>query len=540
MAQFSNAVKLADLNDYLGPSQSCVKPMMKERDEEKGGPSYKANPNQGHTVRIELEVDAAAPPRSRAAVPVAGSKGFGQIRVDKEKKTATVSLNDCLACSGCVTSAETVLIQQQSLEQLRAVLAAVRSQSVRSQSTSPPAPPPSLVVMSLSPQSRASLAHHFSLSPLDTARKLTTFLRSLGVAELFDAASALDFSLLEAQREFVQHYRSTRDTPPRPPSSTSPSPSPLPLPLLTSECPGWVCYAEKTQGAYILPHMSRVKSPQQVLGTLLKRWWSPQRDARPSDVFHVSVQPCFDKKLEGSRDEFFDPHYAARDVDLVLSTGELLQLIEEDTLPPSPSFVSLEPSPLSSSFNLPLRTSDSAASGGYADHVFRYAASELYGVTYPPGPLPWVQQRSTDSRELSLSVDGRRVLHFALMYGFRHLQSLVKAIKQGTATWDYVEVMACPGGCVNGGGQVKEQSKELRKQKELVRRVGDLYRGPQDGSTDTESDGGVRAVGDSELVREVYGSWLKSGVGGEEALMQLHTTFKAIEPTEVNPLTIKW
>ena len=289
MAAFSGAVKLADLNDYLGPSQSCVKPMMKPKDDEKSGP-IKLNHNQGPTVRIEMEVDVRSPPRSSTLPVVGRGAHFAQMREDREKKTATVSLNDCLACSGCVTSAETVLIQQQSLDQLKQVL-----QSMRDPPPSPPSPPPRLMVMSLSPQSRASLAHHFSLSPLDTARRLTTFIHSLGISDLFDASSTLDFSLLEAQREFVSHFRATR-TPSSP--SHSPSSSPLPLPLLTSECPGWVCYAEKTQGAYILPHMSKVKSPQQVMGTLLKHWWSAQHGVSPVDVYHVSVQPCFDKKLE--------------------------------------------------------------------------------------------------------------------------------------------------------------------------------------------------------------------------------------------------
>ena len=326
MSGFSGAVKLADLNDYLGPSQSCVKPMMKAKDDEKAGPSpTRPNPNQGPTVRIEMEVDIRSPPRSSSSsssstlLPVVGRGGhFAQMKEDREKKTATVSLNDCLACSGCVTSAETVLIQQQSLDQLKQVL-----QLMRDTPPSPPSPPaPRMVVMSLSPQSRASLAHHYSLSPLDTARKLTTFLHSVGISDLFDASSTLDFSLLEAQREFVAHYHATRRT-----SSTTPLPSssssPLPLPLLTSECPGWVCYAEKTQGAYILPHMSTVKSPQQVMGTLLKHWWSSQHSLRPVDVYHVSVQPCFDKKLVRAAEHTHSQHCQSASSSLMLCCAVL-------------------------------------------------------------------------------------------------------------------------------------------------------------------------------------------------------------------------
>ena len=266
MAQFSGAVKLADLNDYLGPSQHCVKPLMKDKEDDKAAGAAKTN--QGPTVRIEMEVDVRAPARGSPAVLASSStpslsissspsapagSHFAQMRVDKEKKTATVSLNDCLACSGCVTSAEAVLIQQQSLAQFQQVLAELREPHSSPSASAQPAP--SHIVVSLSPQSRASLAQHFSLSPLEVAAKLTTLLHSLGVKELMDASCTLDFSLMEAQREFVHHYRATRQpsssiSPPPPASS---SPSAFPLPLLASECPGWVCYAEKTQGAYILP-----------------------------------------------------------------------------------------------------------------------------------------------------------------------------------------------------------------------------------------------------------------------------------------------
>jgi iron only hydrogenase large subunit-like protein len=86
------------------------------------------------------------------------------------------------------------------------------------------------------------------------------------------------------------------------------------LPLLTSECPGWICYAEKTQGEYIIPLISRVKSPQQILGSLIKK--------NPNvNVYHISVQPCYDKKLEASRQDFYNEQREQYDVDCVISTG---------------------------------------------------------------------------------------------------------------------------------------------------------------------------------------------------------------------------
>jgi iron only hydrogenase large subunit-like protein len=94
------------------------------------------------------------------------------------------------------------------------------------------------------------------------------------------------------------------------------------LPLLTSECPGWICYAEKTQGEYIIPYISRVKSPQQILGSLVKR-------NKSQNIYHLSVQPCYDKKLEASRQDFYDEQRQQYDIDCVISTG-IINLIENN------------------------------------------------------------------------------------------------------------------------------------------------------------------------------------------------------------------
>ena len=103
------------------------------------------------------------------------------------------------------------------------------------------------------------------------------------------------------------------------------------MPLLSSSCPGWVCYAEKMVGSAVLPHLSRVKSAQQIQGTLVKYAYAASVSVRPERVCHVSVMPCFDKKLEASRDEFFNPDAGSegtRDVDCVLSSAELLSLVD--------------------------------------------------------------------------------------------------------------------------------------------------------------------------------------------------------------------
>ena len=532
-------MRLADLNDYLGPSQACIKPMMiKPKDEHKdplssthlpstttsttASPTSSISPaaaaigkpnNRGQVVSIQLEAaETAQRATLLSSALLTAPPAFNQMKVST-KKTATVSLNDCLACSGCVTSAETVLIEQQSLSQLTAQLAS-RSEGDM------------MVVVSVSPQSMASLAVRVGLDVLECERRLLTLLRSMGVDELVECRQYNDIALMEAADEFMRHYHASHSSTSQQHDS-SPTGEQLPLPLLASECPGWVCYAEKTQGSYILPHMSKVKSPQQLTGLYLKRHYAATHQRTASSIYHVSVQPCPDKKLELSRDEHWTAELG-RDVDLALSTGELWQLIEE-RCGGVDDFVALEASELSELFSSSSHPFDQHSSGGYADHIYRQAVTELFHQPPPSFPLPWQQHRSTDYMELTYELEGRTVLRFARMYGFRHLQSLVRSMKAGQCQYDYVEVMACPSGCVNGGGQLKTESKVPKVQRELVRQVGEQYRA-----------GEVRSVGESGMVRQVYEEWLGCGVGEKRAREMLYTSFKAIESAEINPLTIKW
>ena len=101
------------------------------------------------------------------------------------------------------------------------------------------------------------------------------------------------------------------------------------LPLLTSSCPGWICYAEKTHGELILPHLSAVKSPQQVTATLVKETAAKLLDKSPDKCYHVAIMPCYDKKLEASRQDFYNSEYSVRDVDLVLAANEVQTMLED-------------------------------------------------------------------------------------------------------------------------------------------------------------------------------------------------------------------
>ncbi|PKU37055.1 hypothetical protein llap_12645 [Limosa lapponica baueri] len=166
--------------------------------------------------------------------------------------------------------------------------------------------------------------------------------------------------------------------------------------MLASACPGWICYAEKTHGSFIIPYISTTKSPQQVMGSLVKGHFAEQQRLTPDQIYHVTVMPCYDKKLEASRPDFFSQEYQTRDVDCVITTGEVLKLLEQEGV----SLSDVDPAPL--------------------DTI------------------------NKDFQEVTLERDGVVLLQFALAYGFRNIQNLVQKLKRGKSPYHYVEVMACP------------------------------------------------------------------------------------------------
>ncbi len=474
MAKFSGVLQLTDLDDFITPSQECVKPVKIEK-------------NEGGVAKIQIEDDGS----------------YYQLNAGNKTKLekAKITLNDCLACSGCITSAESVLITQQSQDELYKVL---EENSKLSE------PDQKLVVVSISPQSRASIAAKFSLGINETALKLTRFFKDLGVHYVFDTAFARNFSLIEIQKEFVEKYQK---------NSTSTKVTPL----LTSACPGWICYAEKTHGEFILPYISTTKSPQQVMGSLVKQRLGSSVGKSPDKVYHVTVMPCFDKKLEASREDFYNDVYRTRDVDCVITSLEVEQMFEEKAI----NFPSLAPHKLDELFQTgsddEILNHSGGTSGGYLEHVFQYAAQELFGEKVEN--LTYKTLRNKDFKEVVLEHEGKTVLKFALAYGFRNIQNLVQKLKRNKCSYNFVEVMACPSGCVNGGGQVRPTGEESSK--ELIERVAQLY-------------GSLKCYKpeEDERVHEVYEKWL-NGQNSEKCKEILHTSYHAVEKN-VTALGIKW
>lgn len=396
------------------------------------------------------------------------------------------------------------------------------------------------------------------MTPYQSFAKIATFLKGLGVRHVLDTSCSRDFSLVETAQEFVERYLSSKQCSTSQPSGQEARPShstslnaasnangmaldPMgvsistaagqnggnaqrgaALPMLASACPGWVCYAEKTHGDYVLPHISTAKSPQAVMGTLVKRYLCERMGWDPSAVYHCSVMPCYDKKLEASRDDLLIPGTQVPEVDSCLTTGELHQLMEQQN-------VQLAALPDASSDGLLTSIADGGrmfdlggGSGGYMEFVFRTAAQRLFGRELPPGRLPTRALRNADFRELLLQDDqGNVLLRFASAYGFRNIQTLMRKIKQRKCEYDYIEIMACPGGCLNGGGQLKPAAGQTPQQ--LLEQLEVVYH--------NSAHVQPRHPLHNSFLQHAYSEWLQGEPGGLSAKRLLHTGYHKREKT---------
>ncbi|XP_063619986.1 probable cytosolic Fe-S cluster assembly factor GI11683 [Cydia splendana] len=477
-SRFSGALQLTDLDDFITPSQECIKPVKIEKPKTKTG------------AKIKI-----------------GADGYFDISEGREQKLQKVeiTLADCLACSGCITSAESVLVTRQSQEELLKVFSERKHTDSKGVTQDV-----SVIVISLSPQPVLSLAARYKLEPEEAASRLAGYFKKLGADLVLDMTVAEDLVLLEAQQEFLQRYQNQQH-----------EPTARHLPMLASSCPGWVCYAEKTHGSFILPHISTTKSPQQTMGSLVKQLLASRREVGPGEVYHVTVMPCYDKKLEASREDFYSDLTNCHDVDCVITAIELEQMLGPTELGDAPL------SPLDWPWGEPpgagLRGHVGTGSGGLADHIFLYAAEQLFGET--KAELVYRNLRNPDFREVTLEKDGVEVLRFAIANGFRNIQNLVQKMKRGKSPYHYVEVMACPSGCLNGGAQVRPVAGESGR--ELVANLEKLYRGLP-----------VSVPAENKLVRRLYTEWL-DGRDSDKARAMLHTSYHAVEKSDV-ALNIKW
>ncbi|KAL0984061.1 hypothetical protein UPYG_G00136570 [Umbra pygmaea] len=419
-----------------------------------------------------------------------------------------ISLSACLSCEGCVSEEESLKISQQNLEEVVRVLGLNKKCDVSKHK---------VLVVSVCPQSLPFFAVKFGLDIPEAAHKLCGFLKRIGVQYVFDTTLAAGFSILESQREFVQRFRRRHH-------------DNQALPMFTSSCPGWIRYAERVLGSLVTPHICTARSPQQIMGCLVKDYFTKQQKLTPDKLFHIVVAPCFDKKLEAVRDEFYNSLLDSRDVDCVLTSGEVFHLMEQAKL----SVEDLESVPLDlvlgEDGDPALSRHQGRGSEGYLEHIFKYAANELFGLDATE--ITYKTLRNRDFQEVCLERDGEVLLQFAAVYGFRNIQTLVHRMRNGRVPYHLVEVLSCPGGCLSGRGQAEGETGG-RLDKALVQQMEDAYTSLPVKLPDTNP--GLHAL---------YQGWLE-GQDSTHTNTFLHTTYtvhKSPNQTQIHTLPphIQW
>lgn len=295
------------------------------------------------------------------------------------------------------------------------------------------------VIAQIAPAVRVALGEEFGLEPGEvTIGKIIAALKTLGVAEVYDTAFAADMTVIEESKEFVERLTKGEN-----------------LPLFTSCCPGWVKFAEN-RFPDMLDNISTCKSPQQMFGAVIKEYYREIDKEEGKETIMISVMPCTAKKAEAAREEF--EHNGIRDVDVVITTQELALLIREAGI----IFEQLE----EESFDMPFGLASGAgvifgSTGGVTEAVVTRLLREK--PDHSTKDVLFSNVRGMENlKEAIFNVDGKEV-KVAIVHGLKSADELVKQIKSGERHYDFIEVMACPGGCVSGGGQPVSKRSDLVK-----------------------------------------------------------------------------
>lgn len=349
------------------------------------------------------------------------------------------------------------------------------------------ADPKTTVVAQIAPAVRVALGEEFGL-PAGTQSfgQLVAALKRLGFAQVYDTSFTADLTVVEEANEFVHRLKEGGK-----------------LPMFTSCCPSWVAYAEKFNSD-LLPQLSTCRSPQQMFGSLARRVLPEKLGVDGKRLVVVSLMPCTAKKFEAGRPEFSQD--GQRDVDIVLTTQEVAKLIRAGGL----DIRTLEPE----APDMPFGYKTGAGvlfgnSGGVTEAVLRYADAVLGDGRLRQAEFPKLHD-SDGRRELTARIAGRDV-RVAVVSGLGEAGRLLAEIKAGTAQYDLVEVMACPGGCIGGAGQPVSLDASVRAHRAK-------------GIVTADRAEVLRNAADNDQVRQLYRDHL-GDPGSHAAHEALHTGY---------------
>ncbi len=348
--------------------------------------------------------------------------------------------------------------------------------------------PETTVIVQVAPAVRVSLGEEFGLEAgRSVIGQLSTALKQMGIDKVFDTSFAADLTVMEESSEFLGRFQRGEK-----------------LPQFTSCCPAWVKYVEQYHPD-VIGHLSSCRSPQQMFGSLAKKFYAQDLGVDPNKLFVMSIMPCTAKKFEAGRAEFTTA--GQPDVDVVITTQELARMIRESGI----DFAQLEPT----SLDMPFGFTTGAGvifgvTGGVSEAVLRHAYEQV--TKKDLSQVVFKQVRGYEGvKRAVVDLDGTTV-RIGVVHGLANAGQLLKAIKDGTEELDLIEVMACPGGCVGGAGQpitnqmtqaTHTRGQGLYKEDQLLQ----MHKSQQ-----------------NPMVNSFYERWLE-GPGSEGAHEALHTTY---------------
>ena len=409
-----------------------------------------------------------------SAIDVAGRGFKSHISTTNE-----ASLNDvnCTFCGQCIQACPVGALKEK--DETKNVFRKLRDKDT-------------YVVVQTAPAVRVALGEEFGM-PIGTnvEGKMVTALKMLGFDKVFDTNTGADLTIMEEANEFIERFKENKE-----------------IPMITSCSPGWIRYIELNYPE-LLGHLSSCKSPHQMFGAILKTYYAKKEGIDPNKIYVVSVMPCVAKKFEKTREQMPD------DVDAVITTRELARMIKQANI----EFTGLE----DSKFDDPMGEATGAAAifgttGGVMEAALRTAYETVTGKELAKVNFEDVRGKK-GIKKVTVDLDGTE-LKVVVAHGLSNAKKILEEIKNGEADYQFVEIMACPGGCVMGGGQPIKSSK--------VRSEVDVRRLRADALYTIDEKSTIRKSHENPAVQKLYKEFLEKP-GSHKSHELLHTTYVARE-----------
>lgn len=352
-----------------------------------------------------------------------------------------------------------------------------------------------VTIVQVAPAVRAAWGEELGLSSEEaTMGRIVDALRRIGFDYVFDTVFSADLTIMEEGTEFVERFKNAKTKR---------------MPMFTSCCPGWIRFV-KSQFPHLVPQLSTAKSPQQMFGAVMKTYYAEKLGVKPENIYTVSIMPCIAKKGESNM-ELLHEEYEGHDVDLVLTTRELNRMIKT---------AHIDPCTLNEVDCDTLMKDGTGAgvifgvTGGVMEAALRSAYYLITNKNPDPDAFKIVRGSSHTKGWTSAEIDiGVITVKAAVVNGLGNARALIEALEKGEVQYDFVEVMACPGGCVGGGGQPIHDGKELAKERGKA-----LY--------NLDSNAKIRFSHENKDVNRVYKDYFEAPLS-EKSHMLLHTNHNA-------------